>query len=115
MYTQKSTLLAASPYYDYDKNRESKMTKFLKWCLRYTDSKNQYRTDELGRDVSASPQLSTSPQLFFTVFNAVGGKVVEFRRHDSRTDQHISTIYVINKDDEFGDRIAKIIAMESFK
>jgi hypothetical protein len=49
------------------------------------------------------------------VFNAVGGKVVEFRRYDRKSDRNDSTTYIITNDQDFGERIAKIAMMENLK
>lgn len=59
--------------------------------------------------------VSDDPILNFKVFNAVGGKVVEFRRYDRRTDRNDSTTYIITNDQDFGERISKIATMENIK
>ena len=59
--------------------------------------------------------INSDPSLNFTVFSAVGGKVVEFRRYDRKTDRSDSTMYVIGNDQDFGERIAKIATMENLK
>ena len=60
-----------------------------------------------GPDANASMQ--------FRVWNAVGGKVVEFNRYDSRLDRSDTTTYIIGADQDFGERIAKIVTMENLK
>jgi hypothetical protein len=55
------------------------------------------------------------PVLNFKVYSAVGGKVVEFRRYDRKSDRNDSTTYIITNDQDFGDRIAKIATMEQIK
>jgi len=59
--------------------------------------------------------VSDDPILNFKVFNAVGGKVVEFRRYDRKSDRNDSTTYIITNDQDFGERIAKIAMMENLK
>lgn len=59
--------------------------------------------------------VSDDPILNFKVFNAVGGKVVEFRRYDRRSDRNDSTTYIITNDQDFGERISKIATMENIK
>jgi hypothetical protein len=51
----------------------------------------------------------------FTVYNASGGRVVETRRYDKKTDRHTNGLYVINNDVDFGKEIDKIITMESLR
>jgi hypothetical protein len=59
-----------------------------------------------GRDIS------TEPTLHFKVYNAVGGKIVEFSRYDRKTDNSQHQIYIIGKDEDFGEKIAKISTLE---
>ena len=65
--------------------------------------------------LSKDSDLTSQPALYFKVFDAVGGKVVEFRRYDSRYDRSDSTTYIITNDQDFGERIAKIATLENLK
>jgi hypothetical protein len=67
-----------------------------------------------SRDVEAS-MCDADPILNFRVFSAVGGSVVEFRRYDRKTDRSDTTTYIINKEDDFGDKISKIANLEMLK
>jgi hypothetical protein len=51
----------------------------------------------------------------FTVYVANGGRVVETRRYDKKTDRHTNGLYVINNDVDFGKEIDKIITMEALR
>jgi hypothetical protein len=55
------------------------------------------------------------PVLNFKVYSAVGGKVVEFRRYDRKSDRNDTTTYIITNDQDFGERIAKIAMIENLK
>ena len=59
--------------------------------------------------------LDSDASMTFTVYNAIGGKVVEFRRYDRKRDTSDHQVYVISGDQDFGERIAKIATMESLK
>jgi hypothetical protein len=59
--------------------------------------------------------INDDPILNFKVYSAVGGKVVEFRRYDRKSDRNEGTTYIITNDQDFGDRIAKIATMEKLK
>ena len=95
--------------------------KWLKKKLRkWVDDAREY-PDEVGiglvrasRDVEAG-MCDADPILNFRVFSAVGGQVVEFRRYDRKTDRNDTTTYIIHKDQDFGEKIAKIANMESLK
>ena len=64
---------------------------------------------------TAENAINDDPVLNFKVYSAVGGKVVEFRRYDRKSDRNDSTTYIITNDQDFGDRIAKIATMEKLK
>jgi hypothetical protein len=67
----------------------------------------------ISRDEAAV--CSDDPVLNFKVYPAVGGKVVEFRRYDRKTDRNDTTTYIITNDQDFGERISKIATMEQLK
>ena len=93
--------------------------KWLKKKMRKWVNEAQEYDDEMdfgirARDVEAAP-CEEDPILNFRVFSAVGGQVVEFRRYDRKTDRSESTTYIIHKDDDFGDKIAKVANLEMLK
>lgn len=55
------------------------------------------------------------PILNFRVYSAVNGQILEFSKYDQKNDQHTSTIYIIEKDKEIGDYVAKCVSMELLK
>ena len=62
-----------------------------------------------GRDVHSDPTLQ------FKIYNAIGGKVVEFSRYDRKQDRSHHDIYIIGKNEDFGEKIAKIAMLETLK
>ena len=67
-----------------------------------------------ARDVEAG-MCDVDPILNFRVFSAVGGQVVEFRAYDRQKDRSNTQTYIITKDDDFGEKIAKIATLEMMK
>jgi hypothetical protein len=65
--------------------------------------------------ISGSRDISSDPTLQFKVYNAIGGKIVEFSRYDRQTDRTHHQIYIIGKDEDFGEKIAKISTFEVLK
>jgi hypothetical protein len=53
--------------------------------------------------------------IHFTVYVANGGRIVETRRVDRKTDRTTNGLYIITNDQEFGKEIDKIITMEALK
>ena len=51
----------------------------------------------------------------FKVYNARGGKIVEFTRFDRQKDRNFHDLYIISNDEDFGAKIGKIAMLESMK
>jgi len=62
-----------------------------------------------GRDIGSDVSLQ------FKVYNAIGGKIVEFSRYNRQSDRAEHQIYIIGKDEDFGEKIAKISTFEVLK
>jgi hypothetical protein len=77
-----------------------------------------YPSPKLSRGmntVSTRSGIDSEPTLQFKVYSAVGGKVVEFNRYDPKTDRNDRQVYIIGKDEDFGEKIAKISMLESLR
>jgi len=68
-----------------------------------------------SNSISAGRDVGSDPTLQFKIYNAIGGKVVEFSRYDRQKDRHFHDIYIIGKDEDFGAKIAKIAMLETLK
>lgn len=49
----------------------------------------------------------------FTVFSAIGGKVIQIHSYDPRTDRTNSTLYIVTDQEDLGEELAQIITKES--
>jgi hypothetical protein len=67
--------------------------------------------------IGSNPSNIDQPDraLHFTVYNANGGRVIETRRYNTKTDRSATGLYVITSDKDFGREIDKIITMEALK
>jgi len=74
-------------------------------------SSNQLRGGSGGQVSIDQPERA----LHFTVYVANGGRVVETRRYDKKTDRSTTGLYAVNNDADFGHEIDKIITMESLR
>lgn len=94
---------------------------FQKWIWKYVkDAAMAEEKERTSMTLSKQPSVDRSIDqpdraIHFTVYNANGGRVVETRRYDRKTDRSISGLYVITNDQEFGKEIDKIITMEALK
>jgi hypothetical protein len=98
--------------------------KIVKWVREDWENAGQareedcYESPKLSRGmntVSTRSGIDSEPTLQFKVYSAVGGKVVEFNRYDPKTDRNDRQVYIIGKDEDFGEKIAKISMLESLR
>ena len=93
----------------------------VKWVREDWDKASQeqdcYESPKLSRGTNAlaTRDVGSDPTLQFKVYNAIGGKVVEFSRYDRHKDRNFHDIYIISKDEDFGAKIAKIAMLEVLK
>ena len=79
-----------------------------------------YPTAKLSRGntistISGRANVDSEPTLQFKVYSAVGGKIVEFSRYDPKSDRTDRQIYIIGKEEDFGEKIAKISTLEALR
>ncbi len=102
---------------DYVKPR--KMNWFKRMVLRWVredweDARQSNMANKLlSVDERETPEQD--PKLNFRVYSAIGGTIVEFRRIDRKLDRSESTLYIIGKDEDFGEKIARIATLENLK
>jgi hypothetical protein len=91
-------------YSNQGKNKMSPLRRALaKWLLGVNDA---------TPPIKAVNTLDSDPSLNFKIYEAIGGKVVEFSRYDHQRNEHIHQIYVVGKDENFGEKISKISMLE---
>ena len=99
---------------------------FLKKLVEGAEFEKRQNQENAAMDAKVSQRLGTisvgptsidQPEraLHFTVYVANGGRVVETRRYDKKTDRNTNGLYVINNDADFGKEIDKIITMEALR
>jgi hypothetical protein len=92
----------------------------VKWVREDWDNARQEQdcfptTKMSSNSIVSSRDVNSDPTLQFKVYNAIGGKVVEFSRYDRQKDRHFHDIYIIGKDEDFGEKISKIAMLEVLK
>jgi pSer/pThr/pTyr-binding forkhead associated (FHA) protein len=92
----------------------------VKWVRedwdRARDEQDCYPTPKISAMNSISTRdVNSDPTLQFKIYSAIGGKVVEFSRYDRKIDRHHHDIYIIGKDEDFGEKIARIAMIENLK
>jgi hypothetical protein len=76
-----------------------------------------YPSPKLSRGINTAStrDVGSDPTLQFKIYNAIGGKVVEFTRYDRQKDRAFHDIYIIGREEDFGAKIAKIAMLETLK
>jgi hypothetical protein len=97
----------------------------IKWVREDWEQASQKQREEstYGTAISkssmtvgiSSREVNSDPTLQFKIYNAIGGKVVEFSRYDRKQDRSFHDIYIIGRDEDFGAKIAKIAMLETLK
>ena len=86
--------------------------KFAEWSQRAWKDANSVNLVEA---MPARCEVDADPQMNFKIFGATGGYVLEFRRYDKRTENYNGNLYVIPKEEDVGERVARIVNMEMMK
>ena len=87
---------------------------FIRWAV--DDAQNIGREGDVLVSTAKNQSIGSdrgSGGLNFTVFNAIGGKVVQFSSYDPRTDRHYNAIYVVTDQEDLGEELGQIITKES--
>jgi hypothetical protein len=94
-----------------------KLMEGAEWEKRQSQEKSSANAvNRLTTSISVDRSIDQPERaLQFTVYVANGGRVVETRRYDRKTDRGINGLYVITNDMDFGREIDKIISMESLR
>lgn len=90
-----------------------------RWAYEYRDTPDDVANEcypstkmSRGNTISTGLGIDSEPTLNFKVYSAVGGKIVEFSRYDPKSDRHDRQMYIIGRDEDFGEKIAKISTLE---
>jgi len=90
--------------------------KFREWSKEAWESGKEIVESDIIIGASTGPtSMRSEPVLNFTIYNAIGGKIVEFRYNDRKSDRTHTQMYIIGKDDDFGEKISKIATLEVMK
>ena len=95
------------------------MRKFMRWAMSGDSdapSPAEDVTSYQGHSIKAMSGSGLNDRnngMNFTVFNATGGKVVQFATYDPVRDRHQSNLYVVTDREDLGEELSQIITRES--
>jgi hypothetical protein len=84
------------------------LNNIINWAQNYgTVSVNRENLLETRSDTTIGAQGMT-----FTLYSANGGHVVEYRSYDTKSDERINNLHIINSGEDMGERIGQIVTLE---
>ena len=91
------------------------LRKFVRWVLDSDESQpvmessyiNSTKSRHLGNMGDGNNGMN------FTVYNAIGGKVIQFVTYDPVRDRGFSNLYIVTDKEELGEELGQIITKES--
>jgi len=96
------------------------LRRLVKWAMSsdHNDPQPEEVTSYQGhgsglKSMSANGIGDRNNGMNFTVFNATGGKVIQFATYDPNRDRHQSNLYVVTDREDLGEELAQIITRES--
>ena len=107
----------------------------MKWIDRWLYEKvrdmwdNRHKYDEATKDYVGRLEAKTmnigamieknaiegEDRITFELSSAVGGKILNVRKYDTKTDRHQTQTYVIPTGEDLGERVARIINLEQYR
>jgi hypothetical protein len=84
------------------------LNNIINWAQNYS-SKNSITL--VDNDTVRSSSIGAQG-MNFTIHSADGGYVVEYRSYDSKNDERINNLHIINSGEDMGDRIGQIVTLE---
>ena len=85
------------------------LNNIINWAQNYS-SKNSITL--VDNDVARSNSSIGAQGMNFTIYSANGGHVVEYRSYDTKSDERINNLHIINSDEDMGERIGQIVTLE---
>ena len=87
--------------------------KIIKWVRE--DRDEPYETSIGIRSSKEVDRPDTDPILNFRIYSAENGQVLEFNRYDKVRDRHNTSIYIIGKDEDIAEKVARCVTLETMK
>lgn len=91
---------------------EQKVNWFFKWLYKKL-RQSEWPAPQLMA-VSENDSIETDAMRIH-LWNATGGRVVEFRKYDRNKDRTENRMYVISSDQDFAQELSKIITLETMR
>jgi hypothetical protein len=67
---------------------------------------------ERGISVYESNSIDSEPVINFRIYSAQNGKILEFSKYDRVKDRSDRTVYIIHKEEDVAEKVAKCLSLE---
>ncbi len=84
------------------------LNNIINWAQNY----GRIELNLVDNDVTRSNSSIGSQGMNFTIHSANGGHVVEYRSYDTKSDERINNLHIINSGEDMGERIGQIVTLE---
>ena len=89
----------------------------IKWASSVNHNEDKYAANEIPISKSrlgpANDISDSNHGMNFTVYSAIGGKVIQIRSYDPLRDRNTGSLYVITDHEDLGVELGQIITRES--
>lgn len=98
------------------------MVEFTTWLIRPDgdiEEKDRYSLSNIPsraniKSTSANNNIAIGNNgVNFTIYNAIGGKIVQIQTYDPRTDRTRSELYIVTDKENLGEELSQIITRDS--
>jgi hypothetical protein len=91
--------------------------RWLKRKLRNWINEPDYNDGREGNAVKLrssleSDHIEIDPVINFRIYSAQNGKILEFSKYDRVKDRSDRTVYIIGKDEDIAEKVAKCLSLE---
>ena len=96
---------------------KSRLRKLIKWIMKgeRREYVEEYSPEPyLPADLVSKTRLRDHNNgMNFMVYNAIGGKVIQFSSYDLNTSRETATLYIVTDQENLGEEISQIITRET--
>jgi len=86
--------------------------RIIRWANNSDNKQEQESVSLYSNSVTRMSIKDFNNGINFTVFSAIGGKVIQLSSYDPVKDQHKSKLYIVTDEEDLGEEIAQIITIE---
>lgn len=87
----------------------------IQWAKKKIVKWAQQEKNVLVASDEVESRPNSAPVLYFRIYNAVNGQILEFSYYNQKTDQRHNTVYIVEKDEDLSTYVNKCLSIELLK